>query len=242
MTVERGIDPRDFALLPFGGAGALHAAAMAQELGITRILAPRAAGVLSALGLAAAAPRRDVSRTVMLAGPDLRDETLAPARAALAGQACAALGVEAARVRVRHELRYAGQSFELAVDEERGAGGMGADELREAFAAVHERRYGYRGDGAAVELVNMRASAWGPQAELRPRARRGAPPLLQERTIVFEQGPLTARVLRGEPVPGEAVDGPALWASEHSTLLVPPGWSAGVDEHGSVQMWGGADD
>ena len=66
MTVERGIDPRGFTLMPFGGAGPLHAVALARALGISRVLCPRASGVLSALGLAAAAPRRDVARTVML--------------------------------------------------------------------------------------------------------------------------------------------------------------------------------
>ncbi len=77
MTVERGIDPRRFALMPFGGAGPLHAAAMAVELGIGRVLCPRACGVLSALGLAAAAPRRDASSTVMLAGASLTRENVA---------------------------------------------------------------------------------------------------------------------------------------------------------------------
>src|SRR5205085_5135528 len=71
MTVERGIDPRGFALMPFGGAGPLHAAALAGRLGISRVLCPRASGVLSALGLAAAAPRRDVARTLLLRGRQL---------------------------------------------------------------------------------------------------------------------------------------------------------------------------
>src|SRR5205823_10235605 len=115
MTVARGIDPRGFALLPFGGAGPLHAAALADELGIARILCPRASGVLSALGLAAAPPRRDVSRTVLLSGDTLTVDRLASECAALLAQARDALGAPEARARVRHELRYAGQSFELAV-------------------------------------------------------------------------------------------------------------------------------
>src|SRR5436305_8744669 len=104
--------------MPFGGAGPLHAVALADQLGISRVLCPRASGVLSALGLAAAAPRRDVSRTVMLSGPSLDGPPVERAREAVVGAARSALGTDPARVRVRHELRYRGQSFELAVEEE----------------------------------------------------------------------------------------------------------------------------
>ena len=74
VTVERGVDPRGFALLPFGGAGPMHAAAIAAELGIETILCPRAGGVLSALGLCASERRRDTARTVMLSGAELSAE------------------------------------------------------------------------------------------------------------------------------------------------------------------------
>ena len=109
--------------MPFGGAGPLHAAALADELGMHALLCPRASGVLCALGLAAAAPRRDAARTVMLSG-----EALDGARAldASARASCCARGAarrwarsRRRRARVRYELRYAGQSFELGVEEER---------------------------------------------------------------------------------------------------------------------------
>ena len=77
VTVERGVDPRGFALLPFGGAGPMHAVAIADELGIGRVLCPRAGGVLSALGLCASERRRDTARTVMLAGEELSAERVA---------------------------------------------------------------------------------------------------------------------------------------------------------------------
>ena len=77
MTVERGVDPRELALLCFGGAGGLHAADIAEELGMTRILCPRASGVLAALGLVVSDRRRDVQRSVLLAGEELTDEALA---------------------------------------------------------------------------------------------------------------------------------------------------------------------
>jgi N-methylhydantoinase A/oxoprolinase/acetone carboxylase beta subunit len=142
MTIERGVDPRGFALLAFGGAGPLHAAAIAEELEIRRIIVPRAAGVLSALGLAAAERRRDETRTVML--DDLSTGRLRE----LAGDADD----------VAYDVRYRGQSHELTI--------RTADDLREAFEAAHEERYGYRDADARVELVTVRRSWTQPAAEL----------------------------------------------------------------------------
>ncbi len=235
MTVERGIDPREFALMPFGGAGPLHAAALAGALGIRRILCPRASGVLCALGLAAAAPRRDAARTVMLAGEFLDADRLAAAREALVARACTELGEAAARVAVRYELRYRGQSFELAVEEEdaRAKGGEPSDPgaehddfvqqagdgatpdpgaLSEAFAQAHERRYGYRDDGVEVELVTIRVSAWGAAPCLRLAA------------------------VEGEPAPGTAIEGPTVCSLPGSTLYVPDGWHGTVDDYGTVHL------
>jgi N-methylhydantoinase A len=214
MTVERGIDPRDFALMPFGGAGPLHAAALARELGMRRILCPRASGVLCALGLAVAAPRRDAARTVMLAGETFDAERLAEEREALTARACAHLGEPAERVSIRYELRYRGQSFELAVEEEEPA----PDALREAFARAHEQRYGYRDNGVEVELVTIRVSAWG----VAPRLRLAG--------------------ATGEPAPGTPIEGPTICALPGSTLYVPSGWRGGVDAYGTVHLheeWAG---
>ncbi len=148
MTVERGIDPRGFSLMPFGGAGPLHAASMASELGISRVLSPRAGGVLCALGLAAAAPRRDLSRTILRDLGSITPGALEDERARLLLRAGADLGAKPARVRITHELRYHGQSFELSVREELGPAGeregMRPGELREAFERAHAQRYGYR--------------------------------------------------------------------------------------------------
>jgi N-methylhydantoinase A len=135
MTVERGVDPRDFALLAFGGAGPLHAAAIADELGMTKILIPRASGVLSALGLAAADRRRDHARTVFLHGDGLTADALAVED----GDAA-------------YDVRYRGQSFELTVRD------VEADPaaVREAFEAIHEERYGYRDPEGEIEVVTIR--------------------------------------------------------------------------------------
>jgi len=238
MSVERGIDPRGLALMPFGGAGPLHAAALADELGISRVLCPRASGVLCALGLAAAAPRRDAARTVLISEGSLSPERLSQERETLIAQASAALAGTPARVRVRHELRYRGQSFELPVDEELepGAPALDPDGLRAAFAHTHELRYGYRDETAEVELVNMRASAWGASPSLRPRVRGTRAADGDVRPIVFDGEALAARVLRGELAPGERLSGPTLCALPEATLLIPPGWSGDVDEYGTIHL------
>jgi len=242
MTVERGIDPRGFALMPFGGAGPLHAAALARSLGISRVLCPRTSGVLCALGLAAAAPRRDVARTLMLAGDSLSPDRLRQERASLLAAAQQALGAEPARARVRHELRYRGQSFELPVQEDvqLGAGtlrGLDPAALRAAFADAHEQRYGYRDDAGEVELVNMRASVWGTAPVLAPEAGGGGQVEdADTRPIVLAGETVQATVHRGEPAPGSELHGPALWALPEATLLIPPGWSGRTDAHGTIHL------
>jgi N-methylhydantoinase A len=132
MTVERGIDPREFALMPFGGAGPLHAAAMAAEMGIERVLCPRACGVLSALGLAAAAPRRDASSTVMLVGETFTCERVTREVGRLIERATTELNAPVAHVSVRYELRYKGQSFELTVRDEIDPGVFFGDRPRDS--------------------------------------------------------------------------------------------------------------
>jgi N-methylhydantoinase A len=248
MSVERGIDPRGFALMPFGGAGPLHATALARELGISRVLCPRASGVLCALGLAAAAPRRDAARTLMLNGGSLSPERLSRERETLIAEASAALPSSPCRVRVRNELRYRGQSFELPIDEEleprapapalAGAppAGLDPEALRTAFERAHKLRYGYQDDSAAVELVNMRVSVWGPSPSLRPRVGGRRAPVADVRPIVFDAEPVAASVLRGELAPGTRVSGPALCALPEATLLVSPGWSGEVDEQGTIHL------
>ncbi|HEX2129575.1 MAG TPA: hydantoinase/oxoprolinase family protein, partial [Solirubrobacterales bacterium] len=150
VTVERGVDPRGYALMPFGGAGPMHAAAIAGELEITRLLCPRAGGVLSALGMIASERRRDTARTVMLSGADLTSERVADEAEAL--RESIAAGLEDADVEATYELRYRGQAFELAVP---GTIEPDPAELGERFAAAHEARYGYRDPDAEVELVTI---------------------------------------------------------------------------------------
>lgn len=229
MTIERGIDPRKFALMPFGGAGPLHAAAMAAEMGMGRVLCPRACGVLSALGLAAAAPRRDASRTVMLRGESFTSERVIEARDALIERATNELDGPAVRIDTRYELRYRGQSFELSVQADIAA-------LRAAFEDAHEQRYGYRDVDADIELVNIRVSAWGARPPLALGAAEGKPPARETARVVFDGERVEAELWRGELPAGLRIEGPALCAMPESTLLVPPGWGGSVDEHGTVVL------
>ncbi len=143
VSVQRGLDPRRFTLLAFGGAGPLHATGIADELGIERILVPRSGGVFSALGLAAADRRTDAVRSVMLPEERIDDGTLSRL----------ADGADS----VSWDVRYRGQSFELTVeDQESGGAPPSAARLRELFERAHESRYGYADPGTAIELVTVR--------------------------------------------------------------------------------------
>jgi N-methylhydantoinase A len=226
VTVERGIDPRDLALVAFGGAGPLHAAQIAAELGMRRVVAPLASGVLSALGLIVSERRRDVVESVLLGGDALTSEAVAEAVARLGEQAGAELGDDA-ELRATYDLRYAGQAFELSID---GELEPDPDDLRRAFDRAHEERYGYADAEARLELVTVRVAAALPGAEPPPATaaqaeRRGT------REALFDGERLGAAVLG----PGEAeIDGPAIFELPGSTLVVPPGWHARSDADGVV--------
>jgi N-methylhydantoinase A len=229
MTVERGIDPRRFALLPFGGAGPMHAAALAEELEISRILCPRASGVLSALGLIAAGRRQDTARTVLLSGPELTAERLEQYVRELAE--VAREGLDGAELEVVYELRYRGQSFSLPIP---GAPGADPSELAEAFAREHEARYGYRDPEGELELVGVRVAAAVPGPEPRPRAAEGDGIAQESRKARFGGEWLDTRVLRGEPPADLQAEGPCVFELPEATLVLPSGWAASVDEAGTI--------
>jgi N-methylhydantoinase A len=234
VTVERGVDPRDYALLPFGGAGPMHAAALAAELGISRIVCPRASGVLSALGLIAAGHRRDTARTVLLSGDRITAERVAGEVEELSRPLLA--GMEDARLEVVYELRYRGQAFELPVP---GPPSPDPARLAEDFAREHEARYGYRDPEGAIELVTIRVAAVEPGPEPRPRGASGEDLVEGERQARFGGDWLKARVLRGEPGAGVTAEGPCVFELPEATLVLPPGWRATVDEAGTIEAVGG---
>jgi N-methylhydantoinase A len=219
LTVERGIDPRDLALVAFGGAGPLHAASIAEELGMSRVVAPNASGVLSALGLVVSERRRDLAESVLLAGGDLTAERVGEVVNRLAERGRDELGEPDAELRATYDLRYAGQAFELSV---KGDPEPDPKRLRADFDAAHEERYGYADPDAELELVTVRVAAALEGAEPRPSEpseaeRRGA------REVRFGEETVEAQVLgQGEA----AADGPAIFELPGATLVVPPGWHA----------------
>ena len=250
VTVQRGIDPRDYALLAFGGAGPLHAAEIAQALGIQTIVCPRASGVLAALGLVVSPRRRDVQRSVLLTGSSLTGEAIQRLTDELGEQARVALhapgesdppaagsgerGPEEAELEAIYELRYRGQAFELPI-----SAALDADpsELRTAFEPEHEERYGYRDSEQELELVTVRVSATvaGPELAL---AQAGDATELErsQREATLGGEPVTLEVLRGNPPGGTELTGPAVLELPESTLLIGPGWAGQVDEAGTVHL------
>jgi N-methylhydantoinase A len=201
VTVQRGIDPRELTLVPFGGAGPLHAAQIAEELGMRRVLVPVASGVLSAFGLVVAERRRDLVESVLLTGEHLTADAIAEAVDRLADRGREELRGEEPEVRATYDLRYAGQAFELPVE---GDPAPDPADLRRAFDRSHEERYGYSDPDAELELVTVRVAVALPGAEPRPAAWEG--------------------------LPDEVVEGPSVVRLPGSTLVVPDGWRAHAED------------
>jgi N-methylhydantoinase A len=233
VTVERGIDPRRYALLAFGGAGPLHAAQIAQELGIARIVCPRASGVLAALGLVVSPRRRDVQRSVFLRGEALSARAIEGLVRELGEQARAQLGEPEGELRAVYELRYRGQAFELAVD---GSLRPEPGELRAAFEALHQERYGYRDGEQELELVTLRVSATVGGADVSLGEATAGEVQRTRRSATLDGETVTLSVLRGAPGPGTAIEGAAVVELPESTLLVPPGWAGDVDGTGTIHL------
>jgi N-methylhydantoinase A len=240
ISVERGYDPREFALMPFGGAGGLHAVELARSLRIPRIVAPRAAGALSALGALAADVVKDWSRTVMLeATRDTRADVERAFRE-MEQEARASLRREGFTVeRQRHErmlgVRYKGQSFELEVRWDRGG------DVARAFHRAHLARYGYAQEGNAVEIVNCRLRSTGIVNQLKKeraarvtRPRTFAPPH-DHAAIYFTGGRRRAAIYRRDGLQaGARLRSPCVITEYSSTTLIPPGASASVDNYGNI--------
>jgi N-methylhydantoinase A len=234
VTVERGIDPRRYALLAFGGAGPLHAAQIAAELGIDRIICPRASGVLAALGLVVSPRRRDAQPSVFLSGAALTADAVAEVTSELSRRAREEVGQSEAELTAVFELRYRGQAFELSVPAPLEAT---PDRLRRDFEAQHEERYGYHDADQELELVTIRVTATTGGAD----ASLGAPGAENEirrgrRAARLDGEDVEMDVLRGSPAPGTEISGPAVVELPEATLLVPAGWSGQVDEHGTIEL------
>jgi N-methylhydantoinase A len=231
ITVERGIDPRRYALVAFGGAGPMHAARIAEQLGVSRVLCPRASGVLSALGLVVSERRRDFARSLLLSGPDLTAQRIAAAVAELSEEALAQF--PGARVEVSYDLRYHGQAFELSVEE---SARPDPARLREHFERAHDERYGYSDGGAQLELVNVRVAALAGGATPELTSAAGAHVVRGSRQVLFGGERLQTAVVTGEPPAGERLKGPAVCELPEATVVIPPGWGGEVGRDGTLAL------
>jgi N-methylhydantoinase A len=246
VSVERGHDPRDYTLVPFGGAGPLHAAALAEALGMRRILVPPAPGALSALGLLMADVVYDTARAVLIRADALREDPspLTAAREAAAQDVRAVLsGHGDPALALELDVRYVGQSYELSVPLEAP---ITAERVADAVAAFHDRhrtRYGHAAPEEPVEVValRVRGRVAEPPPEL-PREPETDLPLdaavLGTRPVWFDaDGPTeTTTYARTALHHGHAVDGPAVLHQYDTTIVVPPGWHAHVDARRNVRI------
>lgn len=237
-TLERGYDPADFVLVAFGGAGGLHAAALAESLCASRVLVPRSAGLLSALGCLAADVRLDFGRAVLepvdALGDDDIEEILAPLERR-AGEALDAEGVPPGRRELRRTLavRYRGQAFDLPVSWGRG------DDLAAAFHDLHRTRYGHAREDEPVEIVTARVAAVGrtPEPRLADHEPIGEAELGRRRVGLADGRRVEAEAWRWEAlVPGHASEAPAVVLGDHATALVPPGWRWRVGRRGDLHL------
>ena len=233
VSVERGYDPRDFALVAFGGAGPLHACALAQALGMRKVLVPAAPGALSALGILDADVRREFSRTVMVAPGSAG---IATVFRELEAEARASFAAEDARATLKRaaDLRYQGQGFELRVE-------WGADVV-ERFHRRHARTYGYADRARRVEIVTLRVLAVAKTP--RPRQARAVAKRGDARQArlgwhrVFEDGRWRRGLLYDRSLlhPGDCFRGPAVIVELSATAYLPSGWTAQVDGVGNMKM------
>ena len=238
VSVARGIDPRDMALLPFGGAGPLFGCALADALGMTKVLIPPHPGVLSAVGLAAAPERVDVLASLHRPLAALSAAALADAFAPLvtAGSAAFAGTEREAQVSRFADCRFAGQGYEVTIPAPQDDPAT----LASAFRKAHQARHGHADPDQPVEVVNLRVvaersvSTNGP-GQRPPGAGEGAA-RAKQRTIVARDGKtLRADIWRlGELPAGRQLDGPAILAGPDATAFIEPGWGGVVHDSGAV--------
>ncbi|MGQ0796517.1 MAG: hydantoinase/oxoprolinase family protein, partial [Methanobacteriota archaeon] len=233
VLARRGLDPRGFALLAFGGAGPMHAVPLAREIGVPRVLVPFLPGAFSAYGILISDERLDYGRSVVRPLERARGaidrivrEFSARARRELrnAGRDPGRAVVEASA-----DLRFRGQSYEINVP----LRGDPAD----AFRRAHRRRYGYASKDEPVEVVTVRLVARIPRRPVFPEPPRDVRPRAASRSVLFEDGRHDTPVYERPTLPVDfAGDGPAIIAEDHATTVVPPGASFRIDGRGMIDI------
>lgn len=234
ISVERGHDPRQFALLPFGGAGGLHAVDLARALRISTIIAPVAPGALSAVGVLVADVIKDQSRTVMFTYEAKSISKLGKVFGELEREATAVLCAEGfARSRQRHErslaMRYRGQSFELEVKNTSG-------DLAAAFHREHCERYGYAQEQSEIEIVSARLRSFGLVEKLAQRKIGSGKTKPHDKVTAHLDGRKVTLALykRDELRGGTKLQTPCIVTEYSATTLIPGDWTARMDPFGNL--------
>ena len=248
VTIKRGYDPRQFALVVLGGASPVHGVALAEEMGMSEVIVPEAPGVLAAFGLLSAAIEHHHARTLPApAGAvDLAAVNRCLAELDEAGRArMRAEGVPAPDVRVAYaaDMRYVGQAYELEVPIRAPVAGERVAEVVAAFHAVHERVYGYARAQQPVEFVNFRAVHTYPLPRPAPAPRAGTSGspddarVGQRRAWFAPDGFATTAVYDRARLPvGARVAGPAIVEQADTTVVIPPGHAALVEPSGNLRL------
>jgi N-methylhydantoinase A len=264
VSVERGHDPRDFALISFGGAGGLHAADLARALRLARVIVPLYPGAFSALGILLSDVIKDASQSVLLPVPselarerprnnalsgaffrdlERRFERLEQsARAELGREHLTAAPARHARAERRLDVRYAGQAYELSVPF--------TPDFRRRFHGEHEKAYGHSSPGRPLEVVNLRlrlviptpkpratGTAGPPSGRMRASARDVRAAIVKQKPVWFGERSRPTPLYDRERLPaGARLAGPAIVVEYSSTTVIPPGWTCRVDEHRNLVL------
>lgn len=242
ITVKQGIDPRDYALVAFGGAGPMHAAWLADELDIAEVVVPWSPGTFSAWGMLQTDMRHDLVRTFYRPLDGLDPAEVDALYRGLAGEGAELLAEEGIAEDDRYvarsaDMRYVGQEYSVNVQI-----GETVDlhVVADDFHRAHHVRYGHSTPGAPVELVNLRLAAFGRIAGRAAPFRApadGADPEAGTTSATFDgEAQSTSLLLRERLRPGHRQAGPALIEEPGSTTVVPPGFDATVDDHGNLLL------
>src|SRR4051794_21396172 len=244
VSVERGHDPRDFALIAFGGAGPVHAAFLADELGMSEVVVPPAPGAFSALGLVATDLKRDYARTFYAELGAVEPDRIAAAFEAMAEEAEAMLdaarGPRGGGATLRPaDVRSRRKAYELNVPCPEGPVPRASlDALARAFHDKHRQTYGHDNPGEPVQLVNLRLSALGRLPELGLKQTGGGTRPVRTRSVWFAATGFAPCPVhwRDGLAAGTSLPGPAIVEALDATIVTPPGWTAQVDERGYIRM------
>ena len=241
LSISRGYDPRDFALVAFGGAGALHGAAIAKELSIPTVIVPPNPGVTSALGCLLVDIQHDFSESFMASASETNPKDIEAAFGRLEAMAAERLtheGVASKDIVIQRsvEMMYQGQWRSLAVPAPSHVDDMGT--LIQGFHAEHEREYNFRRDEAPVSIFRVAITATGmvPKAELQKHdVTANTPKADAEREVWFDGKPFAARIYeRDNLTAGASFEGPAIVEQFDSTIVIPPATTAEVDAYMNI--------